>query len=148
MDESRTVSCPICGKQVDTLRARAVGIYAGVTQYFCSADCKSKYADPRKALRPSNNQPEPVKEAEPPVRPAAPVVRDAPHKAAKQAREEALTIEAEPEEQPKKIKKDPSPSIEEDAEAWKGGGGGKVWAVVLMLFAAAGVVLYFAFVKK
>src|SRR5205814_1850977 len=42
---------PVCGKQVDTLRARAVGIFAGVTYYFCSAECKAKFADPRKTPR-------------------------------------------------------------------------------------------------
>ncbi|MGZ3407992.1 MAG: YHS domain-containing protein [Polyangia bacterium] len=41
---------PICGKDVDTLRARAVAIYGGVTYYFCSADCKAKYTDPRKTV--------------------------------------------------------------------------------------------------
>ena len=38
---------PVCGKPVDPLRARAVGIYAGVTRYFCSQECKAKFADPR-----------------------------------------------------------------------------------------------------
>ncbi len=38
---------PVCGKPVDPLRARAVGIYAGVTRYFCSQACKAKFADPR-----------------------------------------------------------------------------------------------------
>src|SRR5205823_6140000 len=33
----------------DTLRARAVGIFGGVTYYFCSADCKSKFKDPRQS---------------------------------------------------------------------------------------------------
>ncbi len=46
-DESRIVKDPICGKDVDTLRARAVGIFGGVTHYFCSAECKAKYRDPR-----------------------------------------------------------------------------------------------------
>ena len=47
-DDSRMVKDPICGKDVDTLRARAVGIFGGVTYYFCSQECKSKYIDPRK----------------------------------------------------------------------------------------------------
>jgi YHS domain-containing protein len=47
-DESRIVKDPVCGKDVDTLRARAVAIFGGVTYYFCSAECKAKYADPRK----------------------------------------------------------------------------------------------------
>jgi YHS domain-containing protein len=46
-DESRIERDPICGKEVDTLRARAVGIFGGVTYYFCSAECKSKFKDPR-----------------------------------------------------------------------------------------------------
>jgi YHS domain-containing protein len=50
VDDSRMVKDPICGKDVDTLRARAVAIYGGVTYYFCSADCKAKYGDPRKAV--------------------------------------------------------------------------------------------------
>jgi len=49
-DNSRIVKDPICGKDVDTLRARAVGIFGGVTHYFCSQECKSKYVDPRKAV--------------------------------------------------------------------------------------------------
>jgi YHS domain-containing protein len=49
-----TVKDPICGKDVDTLRARAVGIYGGVTYYFCSQECKAKYVDPRKAPRPDS----------------------------------------------------------------------------------------------
>lgn len=48
-DESRMVKDPICGKEVDTLRARAVGIFGGVTYYFCSAECKSKFRDPRQS---------------------------------------------------------------------------------------------------
>jgi Cu+-exporting ATPase len=40
---------PICGKPVDPLRARAVGIFGGVTYYFCSQECKAKFQDPRAA---------------------------------------------------------------------------------------------------
>ncbi len=42
---------PVCGKQVDVLRARAVGIFGGVTFYFCSAECKAQYRDPRQSAR-------------------------------------------------------------------------------------------------
>ena len=49
-DHSRIVKDPICGKDVDTLRARAVGIFGGVTHYFCSQECKAKYVDPRKEV--------------------------------------------------------------------------------------------------
>ncbi len=48
-DNSRIVKDPICGKDVDTLRARAVAIFGGVTYYFCSSDCKSQFKDPRQA---------------------------------------------------------------------------------------------------
>ena len=50
-DDSRIVKDPICGKDVDTLRARAVGIFGGATFYFCSQECKAKYVDPRKEPR-------------------------------------------------------------------------------------------------
>jgi YHS domain-containing protein len=46
-DQDRAVQDPVCGKNVDPLRARAVGIYGGVTHYFCSVECKSRYVDPR-----------------------------------------------------------------------------------------------------
>lgn len=63
-----TVKDPICGKDVDTLRARAVGIYGGVTYYFCSQECKAKYVDPRKTPRgPEPTKPMPL----PNVKPAA-----------------------------------------------------------------------------
>ena len=42
---------PVCGKEVDPLRARAVGIFGGTTYYFCSAECKARFQDPRKAPR-------------------------------------------------------------------------------------------------
>src|SRR5437764_2872438 len=48
-DESRMAKDPVCGKEVDTLRARAVGIFGGVTYYFCSFECKAKFKDPRQA---------------------------------------------------------------------------------------------------
>jgi YHS domain-containing protein len=64
-DESRIVQDPICGKQVDTLRARAVGIFGGVTYYFCSAECKSKFKDPRQGSGPApvveRRKPEPAR---------------------------------------------------------------------------------------
>ena len=60
------VKDPICGKDVDTLRARAVGIFGGVTYYFCSQECKAKYVDPRKTPRapsapaPDSTRPMPI----------------------------------------------------------------------------------------
>ena len=41
------VQDPVCGKDVDPLRARAVGIFGGVTHYFCSPECKVSFGDPR-----------------------------------------------------------------------------------------------------
>jgi YHS domain-containing protein len=46
-DQEKVVRDPVCGKEVDPLRARAVGIFGGVTHYFCSAECKKRYNDPR-----------------------------------------------------------------------------------------------------
>lgn len=48
MSSSPTLD-PVCGRPVDPLRARAVGIFGGTTYYFCSFDCKARYADPRGA---------------------------------------------------------------------------------------------------
>ena len=48
---------PVCGKVVDPLRARAVGIYGGTTQYFCSPECKASYGDPRTGPTVSNAGP-------------------------------------------------------------------------------------------
>jgi YHS domain-containing protein len=39
---------PVCGRDIDPLRARAVGIFDGAMYYFCSADCKARFSDPRK----------------------------------------------------------------------------------------------------
>jgi YHS domain-containing protein len=47
MSESAEIRDPVCGKTVDPLRARAVGIYGGVTHYFCSPECKAGFVDPR-----------------------------------------------------------------------------------------------------
>ncbi len=49
MSETAEIRDPVCGKAVDPLRARAVGIFGGVTHYFCSLACKSQYVDPRTA---------------------------------------------------------------------------------------------------
>src|SRR5262245_56448303 len=35
---------PVCGKEVDSLRARAVGIWGGRTYYFCSPEHKAEFA--------------------------------------------------------------------------------------------------------
>lgn len=130
---------PICGKEVDKLRARAVGIFGGVTYYFCSAECKAKFKDPRKVPRPESRA-EPRVESRPEPRPES---TDESRRAVAEGWSTAL---AEPKE-----KRDSAPipvtntvvGIEDELEAVKGGG--RAWVVVLLLFAVAGVVLFFAF---
>jgi YHS domain-containing protein len=46
-DPKDAVKDPVCGRIVDPLRARAVGIFNGVTHYFCSQECKTQFGDPR-----------------------------------------------------------------------------------------------------
>lgn len=42
---------PVCGQEVDELRARAVSIYGGRTHYFCSAEHKAEFSrDPARFL--------------------------------------------------------------------------------------------------
>jgi Cu+-exporting ATPase len=73
------VKDPICGKEVDPLRARAVGIFGGVTYYFCSPECKARYVDPRKTPRepPRSAAPPSERESPPPAAAAPPPVTDA-----------------------------------------------------------------------
>jgi YHS domain-containing protein len=61
---------PVCGRAVDPLRARAVGIFGGTTYYFCSADCKSRYADPRAPRDPNEPTRVPSKTTAPAQLPA------------------------------------------------------------------------------
>ena len=122
-DESTVVKDPVCGKEVDTLRARAVGIFGGVTYYFCSAECKSKFKDPRRVPREPTAQgklaqAETKKKREP--EPAPPKAADAP--------------EAEAAGGDELLEDEPAPK--------KSGAG--AWVIVAMLFAAAGTVLFFA----
>ena len=52
------VKDPVCGRPVDPLRARAVGIFGGVTHYFCSQECKAQFGDPRSGPTIPNRGPE------------------------------------------------------------------------------------------
>jgi YHS domain-containing protein len=107
-----TVKDPICGKDVDTLRARAVGIFGGQTFYFCSQDCKSKYVDPRKGPRPEVKKPEPAPQLQlkkpelkkPPEakKPAEPKTEAKPEPKKPEAKK------ADPPPEPKPARKDPS----------------------------------------
>ena len=136
---SEKSKCPICNKDVDPLRARAMGIFGGTQYYFCSPECKAKFADPRKAPR---DEPPADKAAPPPELPQAPKARDSPVKKAKAAAAEPPPPDEDDEEH-KPIKKDPTPSVMEDLGAVQTGAG-RVWGLVIVLFAAAGVVLFFA----
>lgn len=140
---------PVCGKEVDTLRARAVGIFGGVTYYFCSPDCKAKFSDPRKSARPpSVNGPVAAPAGGVPV--AAESRRAEPEAESKGPAAESVKYarskpKREPEPEPDEVKRDPSPSVEAEVDAIKGGG--KAWMVVVLLFVVAGVVLFYAFRK-
>jgi YHS domain-containing protein len=139
---SDKTQCPICGKDVDPLRARAMGIFGGKQYYFCSQDCKAKFADPRKAPR-EDSQPAVKLETPQPEPPKPPKVKDPPAKKAKVVEERPEEPEEQDEQPGKPIKKDPTPSVMEDLGAVQGGAG-RVWGLVIVLFAAAGVVLFFA----
>jgi YHS domain-containing protein len=68
---------PICGKEVDPLRARAVGIFGGVTYYFCSPECKAQFKDPRTKPRPTTRELTPTtREPTPTTREPAPTTRE------------------------------------------------------------------------
>jgi Cu+-exporting ATPase len=116
-----TAKDPICGKEVDTLRARAVGIFGGVTYYFCSAECKAQFKDPRKTPRP---EPAPEKKHKDPSPAPSP---------AKEERVESpnLPAAAEPIEAA-------SPSEELEPAGHQGGWRG--WAVVVALVAVLVIV--------
>ncbi len=143
---SDKTKCPICNKDVDPLRARAMGIFGGTQYYFCSPECKAKFADPRKAPR---DEAPAEKPAPPPELTQAPRARDSPAKKAKaEAKAAAAAAAVEPppdpdDEEHKPIKRDPTPSVMEDLGAVQSGAG-RVWGLVIVLFAAAGVVLFFA----
>jgi YHS domain-containing protein len=152
VDDQHLVKDPVCGKEVDTLRARAVGIFGGVTYYFCSSECKAKFGDPRKVPRDSK---EPV--WEPTERPdrqrrstlenwkvlaeaAEPSSGEEPKEEVRYAKSKKKRV-AEPE--PSSSSK-VSPSIEMEVPR---NSSGRVWLFVFVLFAAAGAALFFALRK-
>ncbi len=48
-DKMTKAKDPVCGMTVDTEKARVVGVYNGVSVYFCAEGCKKAYeADQRK----------------------------------------------------------------------------------------------------
>jgi len=150
-DDSHLVKDPVCGKEVDTLRARAVGIFGGVTYYFCSAECKARFQDPRKTARDPS---EPAwDESQRPERQrrstmenwkvlaeaAEPSHGEEPKEEVRYARSKKRRAE----ESASSVDKTPSPSIAEEVAASRDSST-RVWLVVFVLFAAAGVALYFA----
>jgi len=149
-DSSTLVKDPVCGKDVDTLRARAVGIFGGVTYYFCSADCKSKFKDPRKTPRepaqaaPAAKAPSAKEKAATKEKSVKIAVPPAEEPAVEEVRYARTRSRREPEAEPA-VPSDPSPSIQAEVEAVKGSG--RAWMLVFLLFACAGVVMYFALRK-
>ncbi len=46
---AKTVTDPVCGMQIEPMRAAGESTYQGTTYYFCSQECKDKFdKDPRK----------------------------------------------------------------------------------------------------
>jgi YHS domain-containing protein len=146
---SDLVKDPICGKDVDPLRARAVGIFGGVTYYFCSQDCKARFKDPRKqpreptrdiGTRPRRTTGETAAAGSEPAsatkeksgEPKEAVAHDKPW--ARRARDE------------ESVKVDPSPSVEEELRASQPQSR-LPWVIAVMLLAGAAVVLYYYFRK-
>jgi|GEM_PF-2643698 len=138
---------PICGKPVDPLRARAVGIFGGVTYYFCSADCKSKFQDPRRAPRPDAAPPTKAQKAQRAAASAsketAPEPRVTEPERAQARPAHAMVVEAvnlhdgvgDGYEATNRGDEDRTPAS---------GGWGRAWWIVGALFAIAGVVLFFS----
>ena len=140
-----TVKDPICGKDVDTLRARAVGIFGGVTYYFCSQECKSKYVDPRKTPRaPSPPAPDATKPM-PIAAQAKPIAAQAKAAKANEPRKDPSLEELPPMKQeaggddeplpdltPAAPRPTPSPSVIADLREVKQTGRKWTWIVVIL----------------
>jgi len=153
-DDSRIVKDPICGKDVDTLRARAVGIFGGATYYFCSQECKAKYVDPRQSTadgRQPTGQSERRREtaerrAEPEVQTDAPPVKYA-HSRMRRVTGEVGTpvvqIDLSPNKKPAPAASAPTESAAADEDlAPARSGRGWAWLAIVMLVLAGGVVFY------
>jgi len=143
-DDSRMVKDPICGKDVDTLRARAVGIFGGVTYYFCSQECKAKYVDPRQAASPSAVAPPrdtaERRRAEPDAQTEAPPVKYA-HSRMRRVTGEVGTPVVQIDLSPNK-KPEPKPAEADEELEPARSGRGWAWVAIVMLLLAGGVVFY------
>ena len=143
-DDSRMVKDPICGKDVDTLRARAVGIFGGVTYYFCSAECKAKYVDPRQQGTGNREQGTgnvaERRRAEPDTNVDAPPVKYA-HSRVRRVTGEVGTPVVQIDLSPNKKPVDKAPVEDDDLEPARSGRGW-AWIAIVMLLLAGGVVFY------
>ncbi|HWE28016.1 MAG TPA: YHS domain-containing protein [Polyangia bacterium] len=147
-DDSRMVKDPICGKDVDTLRARAVGIFGGVTYYFCSQQCKGKFVDPRAGATPA-----PLREtgerrrAEPEAEPEAPPVKYA-HSRVRRVTGDIGTpvvqIDLSPNKKPaKKAPAEvPADAASDELLVPARSGRGWAWLAIVMLIIAGGVIFF------
>jgi YHS domain-containing protein len=152
-DDSRIVKDPICGKDVDTLRARAVGIFGGVTYYFCSQECKAKYVDPRQSAAEGRQPTAPErrretgerKSAEPDAQTEAPPVKYA-HSRMRRVTGEVGTpvvqIDLSPNKKPAPAAPPPEASASDDDLQPARSGRGWAWLAIVMLLLAGGVVFY------
>jgi Cu+-exporting ATPase len=145
-DNSRIVKDPICGKDVDTLRARAVGIFGGVTYYFCSAECKAKYVDPRQSTVDSRQSTAPERtgserrRAEPETNIEAPPVKYA-HSRVRRVTGEIGTPVVQIDLSPNKKPVERAAADDEPLEPARSGRGW-AWIAIVMLLVAGGVVFY------
>jgi YHS domain-containing protein len=140
-DDSRIVKDPICGKDVDTLRARAVGIFGGATLYFCSQECKAKYVDPRKQPAPAPSRETGERRRVEPE--AAQVFDEAPryaHSRMRRVTGEVATpvvqIDLSPNKKPAPPKVDDEPlEPARSSRSW-------AWIAIVMLILAGGVIFF------
>jgi len=142
-DDSRMVKDPICGKDVDTLRARAVGIFGGVTYYFCSQECKAKYVDPRQQATGNRQQATgnvAERRAEPEANVEAPPVKYA-HSRVRRVTGEVGTPVVQIDLSPNKKAVETAPVEDDDLEPARSGRGW-AWVAIVMLLLAGGVVFY------
>jgi P-type Cu+ transporter len=149
-DDSRMVKDPICGKQVDTLRARAVGIFGGVTYYFCSQECKGKFVDPRAgapATPPRETgerrrvaEPEPIATEAPPVQYAHSRVR----RVTGDVGTPVVQIDLSPNKKPAKSApaEAPADAASDELLVPSRAGRGWAWIAIVMLIIAGGVIFF------
>src|SRR5437763_1356724 len=122
---------PVCGREVDPLRARAVGIFGGVTYYFCSQDCKTKFVDPRHAPRDGTRDvaTKPKDKKGKTLAPPPPVA----DRAEKKARDATDSMQFKSEPSAEAIAAYEADGEEDrESRSW-----GRIWMVILVLMAGA-----------